>query len=58
MIHMTTGNRLDVVYDYDESGKRIIKGLRPWGGELIPLPDPGGLLSSLRTIIEECKRRK
>lgn len=55
--HMTTGNRLDVVYEY-ENGRQVIKGLKPWNGELIPLTDPVGLVKSLEQIIKECEEYK
>ena len=32
MVHITTGNKLDVVYDY-EKGKKVIKGLKQWGSD-------------------------
>jgi len=56
MIRVTTGNQLDVVYDY-EDGKRVLRGLRRWKGqEVIPLPDPNGLIHVLQSVVDECER--
>jgi hypothetical protein len=52
-IHVTTGNRLDVVYDY-ENGRKVLKGLyRHSDRSLIPLPDPQGMVSVLLTVLNE-----
>ena len=52
-IHITTGNRLDVVYDY-ENGRKALKGLyRHSDRSLIPLLDPQGLVSVLLTVLNE-----
>lgn len=55
MVHVTTGNKLDVVYEM-EGDRKVIKGLW-WHKEcvLVPLPDPEGLLCSLRAILN-CKK--
>lgn len=55
MIHISTGNKLDVVYDY-EDGRQVIKGLKPHGCDLIPVRDPAGLASVLLRLIDECRR--
>ena len=56
MVHVATGNALDVVYDYDESGVQILRGLKQHGNDnLIPLPEPQGLVSVLWTVIAECQ---
>ena len=54
MIHVATGNQLDVVYDYVD-GVKVIKGLSPRGGELIPLTDPQGLFDVLGVLLMECQ---
>ena len=57
-VHVGTGNRLDVVYDYDDDGRQVILGLYLWSTRAtIPLPDPEGLLSVLAQIIKETKRK-
>lgn len=50
-IHVTTGNKLDVVYEL-HGDKKVIVGL--WWhkeGVMIPLPEPNGLLISLRSVL-------
>lgn len=54
MVHITTGNRLDVVYTYEDD-RKVLKGLQPWGGEVIALPDPEGLISVLQRFLIELK---
>lgn len=57
-IHATTGNRLDVVYEY-QGDRKVILGL--WwheGSVLIPLPEPDGLLISLRSILNQQGERR
>lgn len=54
MVHVQTGNRLDVVYDH-EGSRKVLKGLKPWDGELILLTDPQAVVDVLQTIINECE---
>lgn len=55
MIHMTTGNKLDVVYDY--SSDDIY--LKSWDEKMdYKLADPWGLLISLQTVLKEKKEFK
>jgi len=57
-VHVGTGNRLDVVYDYDDDGRQVILGLYLRSTRAtITLPDPEGLLSVLAQIIKETKRK-
>jgi hypothetical protein len=57
-IRVTTGNQLDVVYDY-ENGKQRLLGLKRWGTEeIIPLPSPLGLVQVLENIVRECAMEK
>lgn len=52
-VHITTGNRLDVVYDYIK-GKKVLLGLKVWGSkEVIPLPDPKGLAKVMADVAKE-----
>lgn len=59
MLHITTGNQLDVVCDYDQEGVKVLKGLL-WKLEtssyLIPLPNPMGLVTILLEQIKECEK--
>lgn len=59
MIHVTTGNYLDVVLDWKD-GRKVIKGLMPWNseGKIIPLPEPQGLVDVLQDAIKECKEER
>lgn len=52
-VHITTGNMLDVVYERRASGKYELLGLKPHGAEIIPLPDPEGLIGSLRMALKD-----
>lgn len=55
MVHVATGNALDVVYDYD-NGVQVLRGLKRHGSdELIPLPEPTGLIEVLKKIVNECR---
>lgn len=57
MIHVQTGNNVDVIVDYEE-GKQSITGLNVKtadGRVFIPLKDPEGLLSVLSRLMDECK---
>lgn len=62
MVHVQTGNGLDVVYDYEDD-LMVIKGLyqQESRGEntarLIPLPNPQGLANVLIQLIEEMEKR-
>lgn len=49
-----TGNELDIVYTYKD-GKMVIEGLKPWGKDIILLPHPKGLVSTLQNIIKQCE---
>lgn len=50
MIHITTGNKLDLLYDYERSYP-VLRGLQQWGSdEIIPLPHPDGLLRALQDM--------
>lgn len=52
-IHVQTGNRLDVLITYKD-GEEVIIGLKPWGSEdIIPLPEPEGLMSVLARILKK-----
>lgn len=55
-IHVQTGNRIDVVYDYDRSGKQRLLGIQPHSGDLISVPDPIGLAEVLIQIAKECSK--
>lgn len=57
MVHVTTSNALDVVYDI-EDGKQVIKGLQQHSDRdnIIPLPNPQGLVNVLQRIIDEIKQ--
>ena len=52
MIHISTGNLLDVVYSYDDAGNPIIAGIMERGRDLIPLPNPRGLVNALQSVLE------
>lgn len=53
-IHVQTGNALDVVYGYDDQDKKVLHGLcRHNSTEIIPLPDPAGLIAVLRQVLRE-----
>ena len=55
MIHIQTGNALDVVFDL-EDGVKVLRGLQRRGSdEIIPLPDPLGLIDVLRAVHNECE---
>lgn len=55
MIHVATGNALDVVYDYVD-GVQVLKGLQRHGDDgIIPLPEADGLVEVLRVVIAECR---
>ena len=55
MIHVCTGNLLDVIYDYHGDVK-VLKGLqRHRSPDIIPLNDPQGLIDVLQTIVNECE---
>lgn len=55
MIHVATGNALDVVYDY-ENGRQVLRGLKRHGSDdVIPLPEPDGLIEVLRVVLNEIK---
>ena len=52
-VHVATGNALDVVFDY-EDGRQVLKGLqRHRSDEVIPLPEPQGLIDVLQTVLNE-----
>lgn len=51
MIHVQTGNRLDVV-EQTIAGKTFVVGLQTHSGQFIPLPDPAGLLEVLKKEME------
>lgn len=54
MIFVTSGNRMDVIIDYNEDGERYIVGLKPWDmDKVIPLPDPKSLIVTLENNIGE-----
>lgn len=55
-VHIATGNRLDVVFDY-EGERKVLKGLMSWDnyGKIIPLPAPEGLIAVLQQILGEVK---
>jgi hypothetical protein len=54
MVTITTGNELDVVVETIE-GKAVITGLRPVNSQqLLPLPNPEGLISALRSAMRNC----
>lgn len=56
MVHVATGNALDVVFDYDSDGVKRLLGLSRHGDrEIILLPDPRGLLDVLAVVINECE---
>ena len=56
MIHVSTDNALDVVYDY-EDGRQVLRGLQQHGSdEIIPLPEPRGLVRVLQTILAEIEK--
>ena len=52
-VHITTGNALDVVYERGSGGKYKLLGLKPHGGEIIPLPEPEGLIESLKMALKD-----
>ena len=53
MVHVATGNALDVVFDY-EDGRQVLRGLQRHGSDdLIPLPQPQGLMDVLQTVLNE-----
>jgi len=57
-VHVATGNALDVVYDY-ENGHQVLKGLQRHGSdEIIPLPEPDGLIEVLRVVLNEIRVRE
>lgn len=55
-VHVATGNRLDVVFDY-EGERKVLKGLVSWDdySKVIPLPAPEGLIAVLQQIVSEVK---
>lgn len=59
MVHVTTGNKLNVVYDWEGKPphqRKVLKGLQRWhSDELIPLPDPEGLIAVLQRVVDEVK---
>lgn len=55
MIGVSTGNGIDVLYDFKDS-KKVILGFRRHGSdEIIPLPYPEGVAQVLNTVISEVK---
>lgn len=57
-VHVATGNALDVVYDY-EDGRQVLRGLQRHGSdEVIPLPEPDGLIEVLRVVLNEIRVRE
>lgn len=55
MIGISTGNKIDVIYDF-EGQKKVILGLRQHGSDkIIHLPYPEGLAQVLNTVIIEVK---
>lgn len=55
MIHVYTGNLLDVIYDYDGDVK-VLKGLqRHRSPDIIPLSDSRMFMDTLQTIVNECE---
>jgi hypothetical protein len=55
MVHVATGNGLDVVYDYD-GDIQVLRGLMRHGSdEVIPLPEPTGLIEVLKKAVNECR---
>ena len=51
MIHITTDNKLDVVYDY-HGMKRVLIGLQQHGSDkIIPLPNPHALIPALNEAL-------
>lgn len=56
-VHITTGNRLDLIEETDEQGRTTVVGLQPWGAEkMIPLPDPEGLLRTLEYVLARARK--
>lgn len=54
MITVTTGNKLDIVYTYDENSKRKVLGLLKWDDpeeKMIPLPNPEGFYQELGHLL-------
>lgn len=56
MVHITTGNRVDVVYTMNPVSDEVTIGIEPWGGDMIPLPQPEGLIEALRSAMVEKDR--
>lgn len=55
MIHVQTGNALDVVYDF-EGDRKVLKGLIQHGrNTIVPLREPQGLVNVLQAIIAEIR---
>lgn len=58
MIHVQTGNALDVVYTTDEDGRQVLQGLcRHGSAEIIPLPEPEGLIAVLFQVLREIREQ-
>lgn len=58
MIHIATGNKLDVLYTFKDD-RMVLVGLQRVGSdEVIPLPHPKGLLQVLREIVDEIERER
>lgn len=54
MVHVCTGNRLDVLYDFSR-GVKVFVGLQSReSNEVISLPDPWALVEVLTNILDEC----
>lgn len=51
-VHITTGNKVDVIQELVE-GKFVVVGIKPWGGELISLPDPKALAEVILDNLSE-----
>ena len=58
MVHLMTGNQLDVVMEV-ENGVQVLRGLKRHGSdEIIPLPEPDALVEVLKRAINECRASK
>lgn len=60
MVVVQTGNAVDIVFDYNgpNNTQRII-GIKPHGGDVIPLPDPRGFAEVLnKSLVEIDEKQK